>query len=63
MEELEKKTEQIEPEEEHYVLSPKGCAAVALSQVGICEMDDSRIEPFWILFTHYMRNCGYITEE
>lgn len=55
--------EELEEQEERYVITPKGCACLALSQVGICEIDDPRIEPFWILFEKYMSNAGYIKEE
>lgn len=43
--------------------TPKGLASLALSQANICDFNDPRIEPFWILFEHYMKESGYIVED
>jgi len=50
-------------EEERFKLTPKGCAIAAMLDVGLVEdLDDTRINPFWILFEHYMKNNHYIKE-
>ena len=52
-----------EREEELYVLSPKGCASVALMDAGlVAKSNDSRIDVFWEHFTDLMNRFGYIQE-
>ena len=49
--------------EERYVITPKGCAWLALKEVGL--VDDTlngQFNAFWILFEKYMNDAGYIEE-
>lgn len=51
-------------EEIRYVLTPKGCALAAMMDVNLIDnIDDPRVNSFWILFEHYMSKGGYIKEE
>ena len=51
-------------EEERYVLTPKGCATAAMLDVKLIEdIDDPRLNPFWVLFEHYMTVNGYVNRE
>jgi len=46
-----------------YVLTPKGCALAAMLDVKLIDnIDDSRVNAFWILFENYMARGGYIKE-
>lgn len=45
-------------------LSPKGCAIVAMLDSGIIDdIDDERVNKFWILFQSNMLKCGYVKLE
>lgn len=51
-------------EEERYMLTPKGIAILSLLQCGLVnDMNDQRVEGFWMLFENGMRKSGYIQEE
>ena len=50
--------------EERYVISPKGCAWLALKELGMLDnVSDTKFNAFWILFENYMKNAGYIQED
>ena len=50
--------------DERYVISPKGCAWLALHNVGLIdEGDEGRFDAFWILFDKYMVDAGYVTTD
>lgn len=50
--------------EEKYVITPKGCAWLALNQIGAFDyMTEGQFEAFWILFEDSMRKAGYIVDE
>lgn len=51
------------PDDECFVLTPKGIAAEALMLSGLCEYGDRRIETFWKIFSLGMEKSGYIKEE
>lgn len=47
-----------------YQITPKGIALVSLLQCGLInDMNDPRVEGFWMLFENGMRRSGYIQEE
>ena len=51
-------------EEHTYVLTPKGCALAAMLDVNLVDnIDDPKVDAFWILFENYMRKGGYIKED
>ena len=53
-----------EREEDVYVLTPNGCAAVALQETGLIEsVDDDRFDVFWEKFTELMQRYGYVHAE
>lgn len=51
-----------EREEERYTLTPRGCLAVALLNVGV-NLDDRTFNDVWDDFTTLMTELGYIQEE
>lgn len=47
-------------EDELYVITPKGLAALCMIQCGLVDgFSDPRIEGFWTLFEHGMKNAGF----
>lgn len=48
-------------QEERYVITPKGIAWLCLKEIGI-DITDSKLDTFWILFEHYMKQNGYLEE-
>lgn len=53
-----------ECDDESYVISPKGIAAYYLSLLGMADdIDDPKIDAFWILFEKDMVKNGYVTDE
>lgn len=54
----------MDDNEEKYVITPKGLAWLALSQVGMLEnTSEGQFEAFWVLFETSMTKAGYIVEE
>lgn len=49
-------------EEEKYVLTPKGCAFLAMFDAEIEPKDQAQFNLFWDKFQEYMKNAGYIKE-
>ena len=49
-------------EEEKYVITPKGCAALAMFDAEIEPEDQAQFNLFWDKFQEYMKNAGYIKE-
>ena len=49
-------------EEEKYVITPKGCAALAMFDAEIDLISETQFDFFWIKFQEYMKNAGYIKE-
>ena len=49
-------------EEEKYVITPKGCAFLAMSDAEIDLISETQFDFFWIKFQEYMKNAGYIKE-
>ena len=49
-------------EEEKYVITPKGCATLAMFDAGIELKDEVQFELFWTKFQEHMQNAGYIEE-
>ena len=51
-------------EERAYMLTPKGCATVALMDTGLAKnADDPVIDEFWKIFSDLMTKCGYAPDE
>ena len=46
-----------------YEITPKGIAAIALSDVGLCDIFDERINTFWTIFTSMMEKYEYLKLE
>ena len=47
-----------------YQITPKGIAIVSMLRCGLIDnIDDPRVEGFWMLFEDGMRKGGYIVEE
>lgn len=54
----------VDAEEERYVITPKGLAWLALSEVGAFDhMSEGQFNAFWILFENGMKKANYIVEE
>lgn len=49
-------------EEEKYVITPKGCALLALADANIVVEDEECFNLFWDKFQEHMENAGYIKE-
>ena len=49
-------------EEEKYVITPKGCAILAMFDAEIELKDEAQFEFFWAKFQEHMQNAGYIEE-
>ena len=49
-----------EAEEEKYVITPKGCATLAMFDAEIELKDEAQFELFWVKFQEHMQNAGYI---
>lgn len=49
-------------EEPKYVISPKGCATLAIADAEIELRDEDQFNLFWDKFQEYMQNAGYIEE-
>ena len=49
-------------EEEKYVITPKGCAFLAMFDAEIEPKDQAQFNLFWDKFQEYMDNAGYIKE-
>ena len=51
-------------DDERFVITPKGIAALALTKMGLVEsVDDWRIDGFWAVFETKMRACGYVERD
>lgn len=46
-----------------YRITPKGIASLALSDAGICDAYDERINAFWTIFVLMMEKHGYLESE
>ena len=49
-------------EEPKYVISPKGCATLAIADAEIELRDEDQFNLFWDKFQEHMQNAGYIEE-
>lgn len=49
-------------EEEKYVITPKGCATLAMFDAEIELKDEAQFELFWVKFQEHMQNAGHIKE-
>lgn len=49
-------------EEEKYVITPKGCAVLAMFDAEIELKDEAQLDLFWVKFQERMENAGYIKE-
>ena len=49
-------------DEEKYIITPKGCGILALSDSGIKFAEDE-YNHFWELFCEYLENAGYLKTE
>lgn len=49
-------------EEEKYVITPKGCASLAMFDAEIELKDEAQFNLFWDKFQEHMTNAGYIKE-
>lgn len=56
------KYEELEEEEESYVLSPKGCLQAALHDAGIRVCPDD-FDTVWSIFADLMQKHGYAPED
>ena len=51
-------------EEAAYMLTPKGCASIALRDAGLVpSVSDPRIDVFFDSFQRLMVKCGYVAEK
>ena len=51
-------------DDELYMLSPKGCAFIAMfNNELVYDFEDEKFEKFWDMFEHLMRKNNYINED
>jgi hypothetical protein len=55
-------TARYDEKEEKYVITPKGCAYLAMFDAEIELKDEAQLELFWVKFQEHMQNAGYIEE-